>query len=64
MPMYAAGGVIAFAGISLTWLGWPWSRPTGGTMPPLVPGHAAQTFVTRPPNKSGGFGRRTRVQGR
>jgi hypothetical protein len=63
MPMYAAGGIIALAGIALTWLGWPWSRPTGGTTLPLAPGHAGQPAV-RSPNKGGGFGRRSAVQRR
>jgi hypothetical protein len=61
MPMYMAGGIIAFVGAGLTWLGWPSSQPTGPT-PPASPGFAAQGFATRTPNKNGGFGRRARSQ--
>jgi hypothetical protein len=64
MSMYLAGGIIALAGAGLTWLGWPSSRPTTRTMPPAGPGHAAEAFATRPPNRNGSFGRRTRVQSR
>src|SRR5262245_40162693 len=50
MPMYVAGGIIALVGTGLTWLGWPSSQSTTGTIPPLSPGYAAEAFATRPPN--------------
>jgi hypothetical protein len=64
MPMYLAGGIIAFVGAGLTWLGWPSSQSTRGPTSPASPGVASQGFATRSSNKHGGFGRRARPQSR